>query len=202
MPTWSLIHPTDSKEATDVSGDDRDRPGNKASHTATAIEPVREGVGQDQVKANAGQLARLLEWAVGVAGAGLGDRRTRPAWGCCWPSSCYGPVSRCWTWPRSWRPRLGCCRMKPPTERSQRFPVGGGGRAAVGQGPPRGRRGLLGGDGNVVRPLPQEVRTTHLLRLLACSPGRTGPGRTSGATRDGGGPKTDPGAGKPGSTWT
>ena len=79
----------------------------KASHTAVAISPAEEPLGELRVRACAGQAERLLDWAAAWpqrtwAIEGAGGLVT------CWPSSCWPPVSRWWTSSPSWGPGCGC----------------------------------------------------------------------------------------------
>ena len=49
----------------------------KASHTAVVINAAEQSLGQLRVRASAVQAERLLGWAAGLAGAGLGGGRRR-----------------------------------------------------------------------------------------------------------------------------
>src|SRR5215831_7117366 len=73
----------------------------KGSHTAVAISPAEEPLGELRVRACAGQAERLLDWAAAW------PQRTwaieaSAAWVTCWPSSCWRLMSRWWTCSPSW----------------------------------------------------------------------------------------------------
>ncbi len=78
----------------------------KASHTAVAISAAEEPLGQLRVRASAVQAERLVVWAQAWP-----ERAWR--WKAlagpviCWPSSCWQPVSGCWTCRPGWPPGCG-----------------------------------------------------------------------------------------------
>ena len=133
----------------------------KASHTATAIDGSEKMLGKVRVKADRDQLERLLEWAScwpertwAVENAtGLGHLITQQLLAAGEAvldvppeAGGQGPAALGW---------------EHEQERPQRRSVGGGGRAALDQGPPRSAGGLLGGHGYVVGPLPGAGRGPH-----------------------------------------
>ena len=73
----------------------------KGSHTAVAVSPAEEPLGEVRVRASVAQAERLLAWA--VAWPERHPRsRVRAGWGTCWPSSCWPRVSGCWMCSPSW----------------------------------------------------------------------------------------------------
>jgi transposase len=80
----------------------------KGSHTAVAIGPAEEPLGELRVRASAGQAQRLLDWAAGwpertwaIEGAGgLGHLLAQQLLG--------QQVSGYWTCSPSWVPGCGC----------------------------------------------------------------------------------------------
>lgn len=59
----------------------------KGSHTAVAIDAAEESLGELRVRASVVQAQRLLAWAAGLAGAGLGNR------GCWRAGALAGPAA-------------------------------------------------------------------------------------------------------------
>src|SRR2546423_1348262 len=126
----------------------------KASHTAAAVGPAGEPLGDVPVRAPAAQAEQLLAWAAvwpertwAVEGA--------PGWGTCWPSSSSRPGK--WAWTSSPRRPPGCgCRRRgtpakttPPTPAQSRLPrcrgiLGAGGVMAAAVLGPAGNRSRLG----------------------------------------------------------
>ena len=82
----------------------------KSSHTAVAIGPAEEPLGELRVRACASQAESC--WRGRWCGrSGPGRWRAPPGWGICWPSSWSPRASRCWMCRRSWPPGCGCCRL-------------------------------------------------------------------------------------------
>ena len=80
----------------------------KGSHTAVAIGAAEEPLGELRVRASAAQARAAAGVGGGLAGADLGGRGRRRAWGTCWPSSCWRPASGCWMCSPSSAPGCGC----------------------------------------------------------------------------------------------
>ena len=81
----------------------------KGSHTAVAISPAEESLGELRVRACAGQAEQC--WRGRRRGrSGPGRSRALGAWVICWPSSCWQPVSRWWTCSPSSGRGCGCWR--------------------------------------------------------------------------------------------
>ncbi len=79
----------------------------KASHTAAAIDPAENELGQ--VRVQGGRRPAGAAVGVGARGgrSGPGRWRTPAGWAICSPSSCWRPVSGCWMCRPSWPPGCG-----------------------------------------------------------------------------------------------
>jgi len=94
----------------------------KASHTAAAVGPAGEPLGDVPVRAPAAQAEQLLAWAAvwpertwAVEGA--------PGWGTCWPSSSSRPGKWSWTSSPRWPPGCGCWRRGTPARTTPTTPA-------------------------------------------------------------------------------
>ena len=121
----------------------------KASHTAAAIDPAENELGQLRVRAAADQVDRLLEWAAGVAGADLGGGERRRAGLSARPAAVGGWGAGAGRAAQAGRPGAAVGHRRYQQERPQRCPLGGcrgaaiaGGQAGRGGGPSGGHEAV------------------------------------------------------------
>ena len=186
----------------------------KASHTATAIDGAEKVLGKVRVKADRGSAGAAVGVGLVLAGADVGGGECHRCGPSASPSSCWPPGGGVGCAAQAGGQGPAALGWEHEQERPQRRSVGGGGRAALDQGPPRSAGGLLGCHGCVVGPLPGACRGPHPGGVPAARPAlragaRRRPRRSSrqrGAAgareyRSGGPRRSRPSGRWPGSCW-